>query len=101
MRSDYLECLRMLETCAVIDYSIATFDSALRLFEKGVSAVDLRRALSRVPRFKVALELNGETFVPSYFSLLGKIKKSEVKTLNQPDEESFKLDSDGDCEISL
>ena len=46
-RPDYLLCLEYLETCAAISTSIATFNNALELFQKGASAVAVYAALSK------------------------------------------------------
>ena len=54
-RPDYLLCLEYLETCAAISTSIATFNNALELFQKGASAAAVHAALCRYQKFKVAL----------------------------------------------
>jgi hypothetical protein len=54
-RTDYLQSLEMLECCAAISTSVATFTNALELFHQGVSAQAVRAALSKYQKFKTVL----------------------------------------------
>ena len=61
---DYLKRLEILETCAKADATLSTFTSAFKKFKQGVSATELYKLLSKVHKFKVALEVSGLALQP-------------------------------------
>ena len=51
--------LEILEACAKVNATLPTFISAFKKFKQGFSASELYKALSKVHKFKVALEVRG------------------------------------------
>ena len=68
-RSDYLQCLEMLEVCCVVDSNLLTFKQAVQLFKKGESVASIHTKLSIVKRFK---------------DIIGEVPKQVVPMSNVP-----------------